>query len=172
MYLCCCIQDKKRLSHRRLRASRRGRPGQPLPLLTLRRQQEERPARSPPPAGAEAPEGESPVKRTQKRRKIIVEKTGYLRQTTVVTRSSISKGRNLPRLGHWGRSRKNSLNSFFSLYKNPIDLNLNPISSESDEIGIQTQMFKMASRARITILRDESSRIVARFAKCIVCLCV
>ena len=69
-------------------------------------------------------------------------------------------------------SRQNSLNSFFSLYKNPIDLNLNPISSESDEIGIQTQMFKMASRARIAILRNESSRIVARFAKCIVCLCV
>ena len=49
-------------------------------------------------------------------------------------------------------SRQNSLNSFFSLYKNPIDLSLNPISSDSDEIGIQTQMFKMASRARITIL--------------------
>ena len=48
-------------------------------------------------------------------------------------------------------------------------MSLNPISSESDEIGFQTQMFKMASRARITILRHESSRIVARFVKCCVC---
>ena len=67
-------------------------------------------------------------------------------------RSSISKGRNLRPPWLLGPvSRKNSLNSFFSLYKNPIDLSLSPISSDSDEIGIQTQMFKMASRARITI---------------------
>ena len=47
----------------RLGASRRGRPGQPLLLLAPKRQQKERPARSPPPAGAEAPEGESPVRK-------------------------------------------------------------------------------------------------------------
>ena len=68
-------------------------------------------------------------------------------------RSSISKGRNLRPPWLLGPVfRKKSLNSFFSLYKNPIDLSLNPISSDSDEIGIQTQMFKMAPRARITIL--------------------
>ena len=82
-----------------------------------------------------------------------------LTHTPDFTRSSITSGRNLRPPWLLGPvSRKNSLNSFFSLYKNPIDLNLNPISSESDEIGIQTQMFKMASRARIAILRDESSR--------------
>ena len=83
-----------------------------------------------------------------------------------VTRSSISRGRNLRPPWLLGPvSRKNSFSCDASLYSNPTDLSLNPISSESDENGIQTQMFKMAYCARITILRDESSRIVARFVR-------
>ena len=78
------------------------------------------------------------------------EKAGYLRQTTVVTRSSITSGRNLRPPWLLGPvSRNNSLNSFFSLYKNPMDLSLNPISSDSDEIGIQTKMFRSRGQARL-----------------------
>ena len=66
-----------------------------------------------------------------------------LTHTPDFTRSSITSGRNLRPPWLLGPvSRKNSLNSFFSLYKNPIDLNLNPISSESDEIGIQLKCLR------------------------------
>ena len=94
--------------------------------------------------------GPRSYKERKKRRKIIVEKMGYLHQTTVVTRSSINKGRNLRPPWLLGPvSRKNSLNSFFSLYKNPIDLSLNPISSVKTALNRWIEIAFLRSEARV-----------------------